>query len=241
MKKRLNILGIIPARGGSKGIPKKNIKILGDKPLIYYTIKSAKRSVYITDLIVSTDDLEIAKIAESCGANVPFIRPKELALNETPMLPVLRHAVDFMEKNKNIIFDYIVILQPTSPFRLPEDIDKTIEVIIEKGADSAVSLVEVESQFHPMKMKKFEEQRVLSYTIDEPEGINRQDLPKVYRRSSAVYVQKRDLIVKKNQLYGDYIVGHIVPAERYIDIDNEFDWLKAEYMLKKLKDRGYNY
>jgi len=230
------ILGVITARGGSKGIPGKNIKLLGDKPLIAYTIEIAKQSKLITHLIVSTDDTEIAKVCKDCGAEVPFIRPAELAQDNTPHLPVMQHAVDFMENKIGEKFDCIVTLQPTSPFRIAEDIDKTIQKLIDTlEADSAVSIVETESGSHPMKMKKLEDGRVLSYCMEEPEGTRRQDLPKCYKRSSAVYVTYRDLMMEKNRFYGDFIVGHITPKEMYIDIDNELDWLKAEYMLKKLK------
>jgi len=231
-----NILGVITARGKSKGIPHKNIKILGDKPLIAYTIEVAKNSELITHLITSTDDREIAEIAKKYGCNVPFLRPKELGRDDTPTLSVLQHATTFMEKKLGIKFDYLVILQPTSPFRIVEDIDKTIQLLIDTPeADSAVSICEVEKNHHPMKAKRLEGNRVLPYCIEEPEGSRRQDYPVCYKRSAAVYVQKRDLVMKKNRLYGDYIVGHIVPRERSIDIDTEYDWLRAEYMLKNKK------
>jgi CMP-N-acetylneuraminic acid synthetase len=238
VKKKIkkNILGVITARGGSKGIPYKNIKILGDKPLIAYTIEVAKKSRLITHLIVSTDDKKIARIAEKYGANVPFLRPKILANDETPTLPVIQHAVRFMEEMIGIKFDYTVILQPTSPLRIVEDIDKTVELLINTGADSAVSLVETEASAHPIKMKKIENNRVLAYCIEESEGIRRQDLPIAYKRSGAVYAQTRETIMYRNMLYGDYIVGHIIPKARYIDIDDEFDWVKAEYMLKRVKN-----
>lgn len=231
-----NILGVITARGGSKGIPGKNIKLLGDKPLIAYTIEAAQKSKLITHLIVSTDGAEIAKVCKEYGASVPFMRPAELAQDNTPHLPVMQHAVEFMENQIGEKFDCVVTLQPTSPFRIPEDIDKTIQKLIDTGADSAVSLVEVESGSNPMKMKKLENDKVLPYCMEEPEGTRRQDLPKCYKRSSAVYATDRNLMMEKNKFYGDYIVGHITPKERYIDIDNELDWLKAEYMLKKMKN-----
>ena len=229
------ILGVITARGGSKGIPGKNIKLLGGKPLIAYTIEAAKKSSLITHLIVSTDDKDIADVCKKYGADVPFTRPEELALDTTPHLPVMRHAVEFMENKLGEKIDYAVILQPTSPFRLPEHIDATIQKLMDTGADSSVSLVEVEGGSHPMKMKKLENDRVLPYCMDEPEGARRQDLPICYKRSSAVYAIKRETLMDKNRLYGDYVAGFITPKEFYIDIDNEPDWMKAEYMLKKLK------
>lgn len=232
MKK--NILGIITARGGSKGIPGKNIKLLGGKPLIAYTIDAAKKSTLVSHLIVSTDDEEIAEVCRQHGADVPFMRPKELALDNTPHVPVVQHAVSFFEEKNNIKVDFIVILQPTSPFRTADDLDMTIQKLIDSKADSAVSLVEVPSSAHPIKIKKLEGDKVIPYCIPEEEGTRRQDLPVAYRRSGAVYAMRRDLIMKDNKLYGDFIVGHIVPKERSIDIDYPIDWVQAEYILKEL-------
>jgi len=232
MYKNKKTLAVITARGGSKGIPRKNIKNLHDKPLIAWTIDIAKQSKAITHLIVSTDDKEIAKIAKQYGAQVPFIRPARLAQDSTPHLPVMQHAIHFMEKKLNCIFDYVVILQPTSPFRTVEDLDKTIKKLIKKNADSAVSLVKVEEN-HPVKIKKIKDGKVLPYCMKEKEGIRRQDLPVAYKRSGAVYAIKRDLIIKENKLYGNNIVGYIVPKERSIDIDTPLDWVQAEHMLRK--------
>jgi len=232
--KKYNILGIITARGGSKGIPRKNIKKFCGKPLIAYTILEAKKSKYITDLIISTEDLEIVRVAKKYGANVPFLRPKNLATDKTKHLPVIRHAVSFMEKKLKTVFDYVVILQPTSPLRTVEDIDKTIEKIIKTKADSAVSLVEIEEN-HPIKIKKLQGNRVLPYCIAEKEGMRRQDLPIAYKRNGSVYVSGRDLIIKKNKLFGNFIVGIVVPKERSVDIDTPLDWMKAEYLFKHKK------
>jgi CMP-N,N'-diacetyllegionaminic acid synthase len=237
MKNGFNILAVITARGGSKGVPRKNIKKLGGRPLISYTIDIAKKSDLITDLIVSTDDVEIADIARKNGANVPFIRPEELSRDHIPHLPVMKHSIKFMENKLGIMFDYIVILQPTSPFRTKEDLDGTIKKLIDTGADSAVSVVEIEEN-HPVKIKKLEGNRVLPYCAEEVEGTRRQDLPTAYKRSGAVYAMKRDLIMKEDKLYGDYIAGYVVPKERSIDIDTPLDWEKAEYMLNNLKKKG---
>ncbi len=234
------ILAVITARGGSKGIPGKNIKSLGGKPLIAYTIEVAKRSKLITHLIVSTDDEQIAAVCREYGAEVPFIRPKELAQDNTPHLPVMQHATDFMEKKLGITFDIVVILQPTSPFRTVEDLDDTIQKLIDAGAESAVSVCEIEGRHHPMKVKKLEGDRILPYTIDE-NVTRRQDLPVAYKRSGAVYAFKRDVLMKENRTFFDgHVVGYIVPALRSIDIDTPLDWIEAEYLLseflKKVKD-----
>ncbi len=237
----INILGVITARGGSKGVPGKNIKLLGGMPLISYTIDTAKKSKLITDLVVSTDDMEIAEVARQYGAEVPFIRPKELAEDKTPHLPVMQHSIRFMEEKLGKKFDYVVILQPTSPFRTAEDIDETLEVLIKTGADSAVSLVEIETAEHPMKIKKVENNLVVPYCMKEEEGIRRQDLPIAYKRNGSVYAMRRDLIIKDNRLYGEKIVGYIVSKERSVDIDVPFDWIKAEHILEELKKKGYEF
>lgn len=227
------ILAVITARGGSKGIPGKNIKLLGGKPLLVYTIEAAKQSRLLTHTILSTDDEKIAAVGREHGIEVPFLRPAELAQDDTLHLPVMRHAAEFMEEKLGDKFTHLVVLQPTSPFRTAADLDGTINLILKTGADSAVSVVEVASD-HPLKAKKLAGNRVLPFFAPEPEGVRRQDLPKAYRRSGAVYVIRRDLIMEENRFYGDHVVGYEVPPERSIDIDDELDWLKAEYLLKKL-------
>ncbi len=233
----MKILAVITARGGSKGIPRKNIKVLGGKPLIAYTIEIAKKSSLISHLIISTDNDEIADVARFFGANVPFLRPETFAQDTSTHVEVMQHAVHFMEEQLKVVFDYVVILQPTSPFRLVEDIDKTLDLLIKTDADSSVSMVELEGD-HPVKIKKMEGNRVIPYCVAEPEGVRRQDLPKAYKRSSAVYAMRRDVLMEYGSLFGKDIVGHIIPAERSIDIDTEYDWLRAEYMLKNLRKKG---
>lgn len=236
-KNKSKILAVITARGGSKGLPGKNIKLLGGKPLIAYTIEVAKKSKLISHLIVSTDDKGIAEVAKRFGAEVPFMRPKELATDEAGHLGVMKHAVAFMEKKEGIIFDYVVILQPTSPFKTADDIDNTIKVISAKKADSAVSMIEVGKDNHPVKIKKILNGMVVPYCVKEKEGLRRQDIPVAYKRSGDVYVINRDLLMKKNKIFGKRIAGFLVPSERSVDINNEFDWFRAEYILKKLKEK----
>lgn len=236
---KYHILGVITARGGSKGIPGKNIKELGGKPLIAYSIDVGHKSKLITDLIVSTDDAEIAKVAKTCGASVPFMRPAELSSDDIPHLPVMQHAIREMEKEKGVVYDFCVILQPTSPLRIPEDIDETLRKLITSGAESAVTVIRVDSG-HPIKIKKLDGDRVLPYVIPEEEGMRRQDLPVAYRRSGAVYAMRRDVIMEKNRLYGDHIVGYETPKGRSIDIDEPVDMVVAEYMLGELRKKGYD-
>ena len=147
------IVGIIPARGGSKGVPKKNIRPIMGKPLIAYTIEVALESQLLGKVIVSSDDEEIMVVSRQYGAEVPFTRPAELALDTTPMVPVLQHAVRFLEDRDNIRFDYILLLQPTNPVRQVEDINSALGKLVETGADSVISVCQVDN-YHPVLMKK---------------------------------------------------------------------------------------
>lgn len=237
IKKHYNILAVITAREKSKGLPGKNIKKLAGKPLIVYTIEAAKKSKLISHLIISTDDKKAMTIARKYGVKVPFLRPAELAQDETSQLLVMQHAISFMEEREHIKFDYVLILQPTSPLRTPETIDGTIEELIKSDCDSAVSITEV-TMNHPIKIKKFEDGKVVPFCIPEPEGLRRQDFPKAYKRSSDAYAMKRDTIMIKNRLYGDNIAGFVVDPEFVSDIDSEEDFLVAEYKLKKLNKNG---
>lgn len=241
MPKHHTILAVITARGGSKGLPGKNIKELNGKPLICYSIDAAKKSTLITHVIVSTDDKEIADVAKKCGGNIPFMRPRELALDDTPHLLVMQNAIEFMEKQEGITFDYVVILQPTSPYRTGKDIDSTIQKIIDTGADSAVSVCEIDPRFHPCKMKKLEGDILTPISEDfiETQGKRRQDLSVFYKRNGAVYVMKRDTHMVKNKLYGDSTAAYIMPRDSSVDIDTPNDWVKAEKMFEDLKKRGY--
>jgi len=233
-----NILGVITARGGSKGIPRKNIKLLGRKPLIAYTIKPAKDSKLITHLIVSTDDEEIAEVCRQYGADVPFMRPAELAGDKSTHLEVMEHAIKTMEEKLGIVFDYAVILQPTSPFRIPEDIDNTIQKLIDHSeADCAFSMVEIDDP-HPSRIKRMEGDKVLPYSMSEKEGLRRQDLEKAYKRNGSVYVICRDFIMKNHHLFSDNAVGYIVPQERSVDINTDFDWFRSEYMMEELRKKN---
>lgn len=233
------ILGVITARGGSKGIPKKNIKLLAGRPLIAYTISVAKKSSMIDDLIVSTDDKKIAEICRQYQVKVPFLRPAELAGDTVGHLEVIKHAIKSMEEQEKIKYDYVVIFQPTSPFRLVEDIDQTIEKIIKYQADSAFSMCEVSSGHHPIKAKMMEGDLVLPYLMEEEIGTRRQDFPPAYKRSGSVYVTRRDLPMEENRLFGDKIVGHLIDNDRSIDIDTYEDWLLAKYKYAQLKKQGF--
>jgi len=225
-----NILTIIPARGGSKGVPRKNIKILGGKPLISYTIETAQRSKYVDRLIVSTDDQEIADISKSLGADVPFLRPAEFASDKAKAIGVVKHALLEMEKLDGREYSIVVYLEPPAPFKIAEDIDKSIELFFKHNPGSVVSVFEA-NQFHPILMKKIENGQLKPIWKDEPEGVPRQLYqPTSYMRNGAVYVIKKENILK-DKFYGNTVIPYVMPEERSICIDGMLDWYAAEAII----------
>lgn len=228
----VNILGVITARGGSKRIPKKNIKELLGKPLIYYTIKAALASKLMTKVILSSDDDEIIGIGKDIGVEVPFKRPRELADDTTPTIKVLIHAVNYVEKHQGFFPDIVVVLEPTSPLRTAEDIDKALKKHIETDADSVVSVVKTD-HLHPIRAKKIENGVLCDYCLEEKEGVRRQDLPPAYFRDGAFYSVKRDVMMKEHRLYGKVTRPYIMPPERSIDINSELDFKLAEMLMNE--------
>ena len=236
MNKKYNILGVIPARGGSKGIKNKNLYDLSGKPLISYTIEAAKKSKLITDFIVSTDSLEIKKVSESFGAEVPFIRPANLSDDKALAVPTIQHAVLFAESLKNITYDYIVMLQPTAPLRTHEDIDNSLSKLIEEGGDGIISVVDVEN-YHPIKMKTIKDGMLLDFVNSDLENPPRQSLPPVYIVNGAIYATKRDVFINKNTFKGNHCIPFIMPENRSSNIDVIQDFIVAEYFLKQTNDK----
>ena len=230
------VLAIIPARGGSKGVPRKNIKILFGKPLIAYTIEEARKSKYIDRLIVSTDDTEIAEIAKQLGAEVPFLRPVELANDTAKAIGVVQHALKQIEKMDEFNYSIIVYLEPPAPLRITEDIDKAIEMFAELNPDSVVSVNEA-NQFHPILMKKIIDGKLEPIWQPEPEGVPRQLYePKAFMRNGAVYVLNRENVLA-GKFYGENIKAYVMPLERSICIDDMNDWYVAEAWMNKLNEK----
>ncbi len=230
--KKQSILGIIPARGGSKGIPRKNIKPLAGKPLIAYTITSAKASKLIDKLIVSTDDVDIISVCESLDVEVPFKRPKEFAQDNSGSLEVLQHAVEFFEK-QNQFFDAVLLLQPTTPFRENGFIDKSIEVFYNANSDSLVSVLPVPHQFNPHWVFEPNQEGFLEISTGDKKIIKRrQELPITYFRDGSIYITKTE-VIKKGSLYGDKISYIESNPTNHVNIDDKEDWQKAENIFKK--------
>src|SRR3989344_9299987 len=237
MIKEVKILGIIPARGGSKSVPRKNIKKLAGKPLLYYVLTAAKKSRFLTDLIVSSDDEKILLVAKkSAGRKIVLKRPKELAKDDTPDVPVLQHAIETMETKRKIHYDLVVMLHATTPLLRTEDIDGCVEKLIKTGADSVVSVYKV-TDANPIKMKKIVGGKLLPYVdgFNEDTTIRRQDLPPVYRRNAGIYVSKRKIIMEDGKVWGKDVRPYLMPEERSVDINGLLGFYFAEAAIKFLK------
>ena len=226
MIKGKSILAIIPARGGSKGIPRKNIRMLAGKPLIAWTIEEAKKSKYIDRLILSSEDDEIIKVAKEWGCEVPFIRPVELAKDDTPGIETVLHAI----KSLNGEYDYIVLLQPTSPMRLVDDIDCCIEVCVFSKAMSCVSVTEVNQ--HPFWMYTIDSSGYLYPIMQHKNETNcRQDLPSVYVLNGAVYIAENDFLENKKTFLTAMTKAYVMTKKRSVDIDEDIDLELCEILL----------
>lgn len=225
-----SVVAIILARGGSKGVPGKNVALVAGKPLIAWTIDTALQSQLLDRVIVSTDDKEIADVAQHHGAEVPFLRPAELAKDETPGIAPLLHAVRWLDKHENYRPKYVMLLQPTSPFRTVGDIQATFELAKKKQADAVVSVTPV--QQHPYWMKRISEDgRLVGFLPMERSYHRRQDLPSVYASNGAIYLARRDVIMEQETFYTDQTYAYVMPAEHSLDIDTYWDLYLADLIL----------
>ena len=237
----MKVLALVIARGGSKGLPRKNVRLLAGKPLVAYPIEEAKKSKYVDRVILTTDDLEIAEIGRQYGAETPFMRPAELAKDATTELPVVQHALNWLRENENYIPDIVVRLVPTSPLSTAEYIDKGIEILIQNpDADSVRSVAE--SPKHPLKCWRFEDRKLIPfvpkeiYGFDEPYTMPRQKLPKAYVNNGAVDVLRPNVILEKNSWLGEKIYGFEMPAKSSVNIDTLEDFMEAEKILNQKID-----
>ena len=226
------VLGLIPARGGSKGVPRKNIRPLGGKPLIAWTIEAALLSRRLGRIIVSTDDPEISDIALSCGAEVPFVRPEELAQDHIPILSVYEHALAWLAQNEGYVPDLVAWLSPTTPLRTAADIDRAIDLLQASTADCVRSVAL--SGSHPYWMKRLEGDRLKPFMegVDERTYYRRQLLPPAYQLNSAIDVTRCASVATTGQLYGGDMLGYVIPAERGIDLDTEIEFAVAALLLQ---------
>lgn len=226
-------LAIIPARGGSKRLPRKNILELSGRPLIAWTVEAAVKCPHLDEVMVTTDDKEIAEVAKKYGANVPFVRPGELASDTAASFDVAKHAIDFYQERRGKAFDYTVLLQPTSPLRKARHIMEAIELMLEKKADAVISVCEVD---HPPLWANTlpEDRSMANFLKEEVKGKRSQDFAAYYRLNGAIYICKTSRLIKEKTFFpGDSIYAYEMPIEDSIDIDTEIDLLVARSILQK--------
>jgi CMP-N-acetylneuraminic acid synthetase len=229
----MNVLGVIVARGGSQGVPNKNLKTINAKPLIQYTIEAAQKSKYLSHTLVSTDSSKISDFAKGVGANVPFLRPEKLADNVISPIYSVLHAKEFYENKGNKV-DAVMMLQPTAPFRSSHDIDGSIELLKKTGSDSVISVVDVGAT-HPARMKYIENGKLIDPDFCEDyENQRRQELKKMYIRNGSIYLTKSK-IIEKESFKGNDCRAWIMSSDRSINIDTIDDFLYAEWILKTKK------
>lgn len=227
------ILGLVPARGGSKGIPRKNVRVLGGKPLLVHSIEAGLAAPSIVSVLCSTEDLEIAETARAAGARVPFLRPAELARDDSPTADAVIHALDELEKAGEH-YDAVVLLQPTAPLRLPEDIEAAVRLFVEDKADSVISLTP--AMEHPFTVYKLQGATPEPF-IACPPGMRRQDFPPAFVRNGAIYLVACDVLRQRRAFYGDRLRAIVMPAERSVNLDEPIDWQVAEAMFAERAGR----
>ena len=225
------VLGVIPARGGSKGVPRKNLRILAGRPLLAYTADAARGSSRLTRTIVSTDDAEIADSARQLGLDVPFMRPAALAGDDTLMLPVLQHAWRAMS-DQGFVADVVVLLQPTSPLRRGAHIDAALELLEASGADSVVSVVEVPHQYNPASVMRLDGGRLHPF-LPGPSVLRRQDKPRVFARNGPAVAAVRSHVLEGGSLYGDDTRAFVMTPEESVDVDSAVDLDYLEFLLAR--------
>jgi CMP-N,N'-diacetyllegionaminic acid synthase len=229
-------LGIIPARGGSKRLPRKNLRLLGGKPLVAWAIEAARGARRLDRLVVSSDDREVLDLARHYDAGLALGRPDKISGDESPAIDYVRHALAELEGSGQRPFDAIVILQPSSPFTLPADIDATVDLLASSGADSAVSVMQLDHAVHPFKMKVLDGNRLLPYLEEERGRMAAHELPAIYVRNCSVYASRRN-VVERGQVIADDCRGYVMPRERSLDINEELDLSFAEFILSR-RERG---
>jgi len=238
----MRVLGLIPARGGSKGVPRKNIKPLCGRPLLAYTADAALASRRLSRVVLTTEDAEIAEVGRNCGLETPFLRPVELARDETPMLPVAQHAVRFLEEQGDH-FEAVCLLQPTNPLRSADDIDACIQLLETTVADAVVTTLPVPTEYNPNWVYFQDCDGILRLSTGRDAPIpRRQELPPAFHREGSVYVTRRETLMERNSFYGERLLGYQLSADRSVNIDTPEDWLRAESLILQLRideSRGF--
>lgn len=230
MIKKKRVLGLVLARGGSKGLPGKNIKVLNGKPLIAWSILCGLNSVYIDDLVVSTDSSDIATLSRKYGAEVPFLRPDYLASDEASSVDAMLHAIDWL-KNCGRTYEYVVLLEPTSPLREAHDIDQALTLLEEKKGTSVVSVCRAEST-HPSFMFEIIDQIILKPCAGKyPNALRRQDIPPVFFLEGTIYCADIESLREQKGFYHSDTLAYIVPKWKSLEIDDADDFVMVEAIM----------
>ena len=226
------VLGLVPARSGSKGVPGKNVRPLAGHTLLEYTARAARQSGVLDRLVLSTDSPEIADAGRSAGLDVPFMRPAALAADDTPMVPVIQHALTELSQQRWSP-DIVVLLQPTSPLRRPDHIRDAVNLLRETGADSVVTVVEVPRHLSPDYVMRIEDGRLKPFLAEGARVTRRQDARPAYSRDGTVYAFRRSTIEKTAGIYGDDCRPLLIDASDSLSIDSPADWDEAERLLAR--------
>ena len=226
------VLGAIFARGGSKGIPRKNLRFLGGKPLIAWAIEAARGCPSLDRLIVSTDDAEIAEVARQCGAETPFMRPEELSRDDSPEWLAWQHALQTLEEQTSRRIDVMVSVPPTSPLRRSEDVERCLAQLVQRGADAVITVREAGRSPY-FNMVKMDNGFVAPVLRPEKPIYRRQEAPPVYEITTVAVAARRDYVMQSNYLFHGKVQAIVVPPESAIDIDTELDFQFAEFLLAR--------
>jgi CMP-N-acetylneuraminic acid synthetase len=227
----MNVLGLVPARGSSKGVERKNARLLGGRPLLAYTAASALAARSLAGVVLSTDDEALAEIGRTCGLEVPFLRPAQLATDESPMVPVVQHALGWLDEHGRR-FDAVCLLQPTVPFRTAGEIDDCVARWRATGADTVITVARVPTAFNPHWVFLEDNAGLLRLSTGESRPLGRrQDLPPAWCRDGSVYVVHREVVMGHGSLFGARVVGHEVARQVHVNIDTTEDWAVAEAIV----------
>lgn len=230
------VLAIVPARGGSKGVPRKNVRLLAGRPLLAYTADAARASEVCDRIVLSTDDAEIADVGRACGLDVPCLRPPDLATDTTPMLPVLQHMLGELER-EGWQPDIVVLLQPTSPLRRAAHIRQAVELLRTTEADSVVTVVEVPRHLSPDYVMRIEGSRLVPFLPEGARVTRRQDARPAYSREGTVYAFRRSTLERFGNIYGDDCRPLLIDPRDSLSIDTPDDWADAEQRLRQEPNR----
>jgi CMP-N-acetylneuraminic acid synthetase len=228
----MRVLGIVPARGGSKRVPRKNLRELGGRPLVRWAIDAARGAGAISRLVLSSDDDEVLACAAAVDPALPLRRPAELSTDTALAIDYVRHALAACEGAGDRRYDAITIIQPSSPFTLAEDIDDTLALLESSGADSAVTVMALDHAIHPVKLKRMEGDRLLPYLEEESGRMAAHELPPLFVRNCAVYASRRS-VIEAGKIIGDDCRAVCMPRERSLDINDELDMELAAFMLAR--------